>query len=48
MSTTLTVEPINAFQDNYIWLLHNGEQAAVVDPGDVAPVQQRCPSDPWN
>jgi len=38
MSTTLTVEPINAFQDNYIWLLHNGEQAAVVDPGDAAPV----------
>lgn len=38
MSTTLTVEPINAFKDNYIWLLHNGEQAAVVDPGDAAPV----------
>lgn len=29
-----------AFADNYIWMLHNGEQALVVDPGDAAPVQQ--------
>lgn len=28
-----------AFSDNYIWLLHNGKQALVVDPGDPAPVQ---------
>mgnify|MGYP003345029059 CR=1 FL=1 len=34
----LKVEPIPAFQDNYIWLLHNGACAAVVDPGDSAPV----------
>ena len=27
-----------AFSDNYIWLLHNGAQALVVDPGDAAPV----------
>ena len=27
-----------AFSDNYIWLLHNGRQALVVDPGDAAPV----------
>ena len=27
-----------AFRDNYIWLLHDGENAAVVDPGDAAPV----------
>jgi hydroxyacylglutathione hydrolase len=25
--------PIPAFSDNYIWLLHDGEQALVVDPG---------------
>ena len=32
---------IPAFKDNYIWLLvHNG-RAAVVDPGDPAPVNQR-------
>lgn len=30
--------PLPAFSDNYIWLLHNGKQALVVDPGDAAPV----------
>ena len=33
-----TVLPIPAFEDNYIWLLHNGRHAAVVDPGEAAPV----------
>ncbi len=33
------VVPLPAFSDNYIWLLHNGEDALVVDPGDAAPVQ---------
>ena len=28
-----------AFEDNYLWLLHDGQQALVVDPGDAAPVQ---------
>jgi hydroxyacylglutathione hydrolase len=28
-----------AFTDNYIWLLHDGAQALVVDPGEAAPVQ---------
>jgi hydroxyacylglutathione hydrolase len=27
-----------AFTDNYIWMLHDGHQAIVVDPGDAAPV----------
>jgi hydroxyacylglutathione hydrolase len=30
--------PIPAFADNYIWLLRDGASAAVVDPGDAAPV----------
>ena len=34
----LTVEPIPAFKDNYLWLLHDGRNAAIVDPGDAAPV----------
>lgn len=36
----LLIEPIRAFQDNYIWLLHDrhSRQACVVDPGDAAPV----------
>ena len=27
-----------AFADNYIWMLHDGRQALVVDPGDATPV----------
>ena len=30
-----------AFADNYIWMLHDGARAVVVDPGDAAPVQRR-------
>jgi len=33
-----TIIPIPAFSDNYIWLLRDGNVAAVVDPGDAAPV----------
>ena len=34
----LSVLAIPAFADNYVWLIHDGKQAAVVDPGDAAPV----------
>lgn len=27
-----------AFEDNYIWMIHHGREALVVDPGDAAPV----------
>lgn len=27
-----------AFSDNYIWMLHDGAEALVVDPGDAGPV----------
>lgn len=30
--------PLPAFSDNYIWMLHDGQQALVVDPGEAAPV----------
>ncbi len=30
--------PLPAFNDNYIWMLHNGHDALVVDPGDAQPV----------
>lgn len=33
-----------AFNDNYIWMLHDGQQALVVDPGDAAPVQSALQS----
>ncbi len=29
-----------AFTDNYIWMLHDGRRAIVVDPGESVPVQQ--------
>ncbi len=29
-----------AFDDNYIWMLHDGARALVVDPGDAAPVHE--------
>ena len=31
--------PLPAFQDNHRWLLHDGQRALVVDPGDAGPVQ---------
>ena len=30
--------PLPAFTDNYIWMLHDGRKALVVDPGDAQPV----------
>ena len=34
----LRVFPVRAFQDNYIWVLRLGGNAAVVDPGEAGPV----------
>ena len=33
----LSIAPIPAFDDNYIWALHEGSAAVLVDPGDAAP-----------
>lgn len=30
--------PLPAFQDNYLWFVHDGHRALVVDPGDAQPV----------
>ncbi len=30
--------PLPAFQDNYLWLLQDGQRALVVDPGEAEPV----------
>lgn len=35
----INITAIPALQDNYIWAIHNDQHAAVVDPGDAAPVQ---------
>jgi hydroxyacylglutathione hydrolase len=34
----VTIEPIEAFKDNYIWCIRAGSRAVVVDPGESAPV----------
>jgi hydroxyacylglutathione hydrolase len=34
----LTVVAVPAFRDNYLWLVHDGSKAAVIDPGDAAPI----------
>jgi hydroxyacylglutathione hydrolase len=34
----LNVLTVPAFNDNYLWIIHNGVHAAVVDPGDAAPI----------
>lgn len=37
---SLTVIPVSAFKDNYMWLVCRGDDALVVDPGDAAPVER--------
>ena len=34
----IKVEPIPAFNDNYIWLVTTNEGSIVIDPGDANPV----------
>ncbi len=34
----LSVLTVPAFKDNYLWLIHDGANAAVVDPGDSVPI----------
>ena len=36
----LTILPVSAFKDNYLWLLCRGGDAVVVDPGDAVPVER--------
>lgn len=37
-SGQISIDPVPAFRDNYLWLLSTGQHAAIVDPGDAAPV----------
>ena len=36
--TALSVLAVPAFKDNYLWLVHDGVNAAAVDPGDSGPI----------
>lgn len=40
----MTLIPVPAFTDNYIWVLHDGRTALAVDPGDAAPLEQTLDS----
>ncbi|OIJ43329.1 hydroxyacylglutathione hydrolase [Massilia timonae] len=37
--TQLAVLTLPAFKDNYLWLIHDGSNAAIVDPGEAGPVK---------
>jgi hydroxyacylglutathione hydrolase len=39
MKTDLHIHAIPAFSDNYIWMMHDGRDAVVVDPGAAEPVE---------
>lgn len=34
----LKILTVPAFNDNYLWIIHDGTHAAVVDPGDATPI----------
>ena len=36
---------LQAFRDNYIWMIHDSRSAVVVDPGDAGPVLAACARD---
>jgi len=36
--TSIQIQQIPAFDDNYLWLVHDSQNAIIVDPGDAVPV----------
>jgi hydroxyacylglutathione hydrolase len=36
----MLVHAVPAFKDNYLWVIAEGARAAVVDPGDAAPIER--------
>lgn len=40
MKNSLSILTVPAFDDNYLWIIHDGQHAAVVDPGDAVPILQ--------
>jgi hydroxyacylglutathione hydrolase len=39
-NTVLRLEPVPAFDDNYLWLAHDDSNAVAVDPGDAVTVSE--------
>lgn len=40
ITQTLSILTVPAFDDNYLWIVHNGRHAIVVDPGDADAIVQ--------
>ena len=40
MKNSLSILTVPAFDDNYLWIVHNGHNAAVIDPGDATAILQ--------
>lgn len=38
MNQSLSILIVPAFDDNYLWIIHNGRDAVAVDPGDAAAI----------
>lgn len=38
-SASIEIVPLPAFSDNYLWLIHSGKYALIVDPGDADVVE---------
>ncbi|MDO8703226.1 MAG: hydroxyacylglutathione hydrolase [Undibacterium sp.] len=38
MNNALSILTVPAFDDNYLWIIHDGQHAVVVDPGDATPI----------
>ena len=38
MKNALSILTVPAFDDNYLWIVHDGKYAAVIDPGDATPI----------
>jgi len=38
-SASIEITPLPAFSDNYLWLIHAGKHALIVDPGDAEVVE---------
>lgn len=38
MNNALSILTVPAFDDNYLWIIHDGHRAVVVDPGDAIPI----------
>jgi hydroxyacylglutathione hydrolase len=38
MKNSLSILTVPAFDDNYLWIIHDGCHAVVVDPGDASPI----------